>query len=119
MRRIALVLALAGALFAGSPAEAASISVRFTSLTSPVSRGSHATASVHTSAQAYCHITVTYKTGPSHAKGLGAKHASGSGSVSWTWTVGSNTTPGSWPVRVSCSKSGHTASKTKYFRVTR
>ena len=119
MRRILFVVTLAAALFASSPAEAAGISVRFTSLTSPVARGHHATAAVHTSAAASCHITVTYKSGPSHAKGLGAKHANGSGNVSWTWTVGTNTTPGSWPVKVSCSKAGHSASKTKYFRVTR
>ncbi len=81
----------------------ASLSVTITSLISPVAQGSSATLRARTAAGAACTITVVYKSGPSSAQGLGPKTADGSGAVSWTWTVGSRTTPGSWPVTVTCS----------------
>lgn len=96
----------------------AALSVRFTMLTSPVRHGAYATAAVATASSASCTITVTYKSGPSKAAGLGPKTASSSGGVSWTWLVGSRTTPGSWPVTVTCLKGGRSASGTKYFQVT-
>ncbi|WP_051344287.1 thermonuclease family protein [Alicyclobacillus herbarius] len=43
-------------------------------------------------------IEVDYKSGPSHASGLGAQTVPKSGLVTWSWTVGSSTTPGKWPV---------------------
>jgi hypothetical protein len=54
--------------------------------------------------RAKLYILVHYKSGPSRAKGLVPKVASGSGRVSWTWRVGSNTTPGRWPIVVTCEK---------------
>jgi micrococcal nuclease len=56
---------------------------------------------------------VLYKSGPSHARGVGAKRAV-KGIVSWAWMVGTNTTGGSWPIYVEC---GNTIVKT-YFTVT-
>jgi len=117
MRKLVASLVLAVALGAASVADAAP-RVRFTSLTSPVYQGSNATARVSTTKGASCTITVTYKSGRSSAKGLTRKTASSSGAVSWTWKVGSNTTPGDWPVKVSCTRSG-TGSATKYLKVLR
>ncbi|HYK94828.1 MAG TPA: hypothetical protein VE011_03030 [Candidatus Dormibacteraeota bacterium] len=91
----------------------ASLALAFTSLTSPISPGSLATAAVKTSAGAYCTIVVEYKSGPSTAAGLGPTDASSSGVASWTWKVGSRTAAGSWPVTVSCSKGGAHKSVTK------
>jgi micrococcal nuclease len=66
-------------------------------------QGNPATATVRTAPDAKCTIDVEYKSGPSHAAGLGPKTASSSGAVSWTWLVGTRTTPGAWPVTVTCS----------------
>ncbi len=91
---------------AGAPALA------ITSLTSPITAGTKATLVARTSPGASCTITVVYKSGPSSAAGLGPATAGANGDVSWTWTVGSRTTPGSWPVTVSCMADGLTASAT-------
>ena len=76
--------------------------LQFVSVTSPVSRGGSATVVVQTSPAASCTIVVTYKSGPSSAQGLGPKQAGADGQVSWTWMVGSRTTPGDWPITVTC-----------------
>jgi len=49
-----------------------------------------------------CTLTVTYRSGPSHAQGLDSKTSDATGNVSWTWFVGSSTSPGKWPIVVSC-----------------
>jgi hypothetical protein len=95
-----------------APASGA-ITVAITSLTSPISRGSTATVAAKTAAGAACAVVVQYKSGPSSASGLGPKDASSSGTVSWSWTVGSRTTLGSWPVTVTCTNGGKSASATK------
>jgi len=46
----------------------------------------------------------------SHASFLGPKRAV-DGRVSWRWTVGINTTPGVWPVTVTCD---HKTARTKF-----
>lgn len=46
-------------------------------------------------------IEVDYKSGPSHAKGLESQKADSHGDITWTWEVGSHTTPGNWPVIIS------------------
>jgi hypothetical protein len=79
------------------------LDVKLTSLTSPASAGSNATIAVNTAANAKCQITVHYKSGPSKAQGLFPKSADNQGQVSWTWKVGTNTTPGTWPISVICS----------------
>ena len=53
-----------------------------------------------------CAITVYYKSGPSHAQGLYPKRPTSTGRVSWTWMVGTRTTPGRWAISVSCGRAG-------------
>jgi hypothetical protein len=95
----------------------ASIPLRVTRLTSPVDRGSRATLAVATAPRAECSIEVDYASGPSSASGLGDKAASSSGGVSWTWTVGTRTTRGTWPISVACSKGDAYASLETRFTV--
>jgi hypothetical protein len=79
--------------------------VRLVSLTSPVRAGSQASLTVAVSSASRCSITVNYKSGPSSAQGLYPKRSSG-GRVSWSWMVGTRTTPGRWPIVVSCGSIG-------------
>jgi hypothetical protein len=85
-------------------AKAADLSVTLISVTSPAAPFTDATLTISTSPGANCSIVVHYKSGPSRAKGLIPKVTDGSGRVSWTWRVGSNTTPGRWPIVVTCDK---------------
>jgi hypothetical protein len=64
-----------------------------------------------------CSIGVEYKSGPSTARGLDPKTASVTGTVAWSWIVGSRTTPGSWPVTVSCSRGGQTDTAQRFLSV--
>ena len=89
-----------------------------TSVTSPVRHGYNATLTAKTLPNAYCTITVYYKSGPSEAQGLYSKIADSSGNVFWTWKVGTRTTPGSWKIVVTASLSGKTVSQITYFTVT-
>jgi hypothetical protein len=102
LRLSVLTLVCAGAL---ATAGTASASVRLVSVTSPASPGSHATLVAAVSRSATCSITVNYKSGPSRAQGLYPKRPSG-GRVSWTWMVGTRTTPGRWGIVVSCGSAG-------------
>jgi hypothetical protein len=38
--------------------------------------------------------------------------------VSWSWKVGTSTTPGTWPIYIDCSKDGESASLTLHLVVT-
>ena len=60
------------------------------------------TPQVATSPNTVCSITVVYSSGPSVAAGLGAAPSDASAEVSWTWKVGGRTTPGTWPITVTC-----------------
>ena len=117
MRCLSLLVALVVFLGSASPVAAASISVRITSLPA-VERGAHASVTVATKAGARCTISVVYRTGPSHAKGLGAKTVPASGKVSWSWKVPQNTTRGRWPVTIRCTKGSLSGSAIKYLVVT-
>lgn len=99
-RKLLVVIAVCAAL--AVPASAAA-SVRLASVTSPVSAGSYATLTVRVSRTATCSITVNYKSGPSHAQGLYPKRGT---RISWTWKVGTRTTPGRWGITVSCGSAG-------------
>lgn len=68
-----------------------------------VPHGQNATLQVKTAPNTSCSIEVDYKSGPSTAAGLVPKTSDGAGNVSWTWKVGANTTPGSWPITVTCA----------------
>ncbi len=100
MRFKALIASLAGAAVFAMPASAA---VRLLGVTSPASPGSYATLNIAVSSAATCSITVQYKSGPSHAAGLYPQRGS---RISWTWKVGTNTTPGRWPIYVHCGSAG-------------
>jgi cytoskeletal protein RodZ len=84
--------------------------VEIISVTSPAPRNSYATLKAKVPPGATATIEVDYKSGPSHAAGLGPKQAGPDGIVSWTWKVGGNTTIGTWPITVSCN--GTSASTT-------
>jgi hypothetical protein len=99
---VAVFACVATLLVAAAPAAA---SVRLVGVTSPASPGSYATLTARVSPSASCSITVHYMSGPSRAKGLYPKRPSG-GRVSWTWKVGTNTTPGRWGITVACGRAG-------------
>lgn len=65
--------------------------------------GQYATLSVAVSPSATCSIAVYYKSGASVAQGLYPKRGS---RISWTWKIGTRTTPGSWPISISCGRAG-------------
>ena len=77
--------------------------VKIVQRTATVKQGSTALLRVKVSPAARCSIAVVYKSGRSSARGLGAKKG---GLITWTWTVGGTTTPGRWPITVSCGSSG-------------
>jgi hypothetical protein len=88
-----------------TPSSSAKGKVKLVALTSPVRAGSHATLTVAVPNGTSCAIVVTYKSGPSSASGLYAQRAR-AGRISWTWTVGTRTTPGRWPIDISCGAAG-------------
>lgn len=67
-----------------------------------VARNATAGVTVQTQPGAQCSISVIYKSGPSEARGLEPQQADGNGNATWSWTVGKNTSAGTWPVRVNC-----------------
>ena len=82
----------------------APLPVRITFPAGPASGhpGQVATLGAHYTPGVLCTIVVHYKSGPSKAQGLGAKRTDGSGNVSWSWIIGTNTTHGQWPITVTC-----------------
>ncbi len=60
--------------------------------------GDEATVSVKTTPNTEGSIEVDYKSGPSHAKGLDPKKSDQNGVLSWSWFVGTHTTPGTYNV---------------------
>ena len=87
---LGVTLCLVGLQF--GPARAADLLITLISVTSPAAPFNDATLTVSTAPGANFSIVVHYKSGPSRAKRLIPKVASGSGRVSWTWHVGSKTT---------------------------
>ena len=87
------------------------------SVTSPVAPGGTATLTAKTVPGSTCTIIVNYKSGPSQAQGLEAKVADINGNVSWTWKVGTTTTPGNWPISVTASKDKQAVTKETTFTV--
>lgn len=65
--------------------------------------GDDAMVEIHTKPGATATIQVDYLSGPSRAKGLYPQHADASGDITWTWKVGTRTTPGKWPVWISAA----------------
>jgi len=97
-----------------------SLSVHITSLPASVGHGANATLVALTSPGATCSASVTYASGTvSTAAGLQTQPVAGSsGSVSWTWKVGSSTKPGTSTATVNCSLGGASASSSQTFEVT-
>jgi len=106
-----LVLLLASLAVAGD------LPVTLVRVTSPAAPFTDATLEAKARPGADCTITVLYKSGPSRARGLAPRQADGAGRVSWTWRVGSNTTPGQWPIEVTCRKGGETGTLRTSFEV--
>lgn len=93
-------------LVLGGTVWAAELPISLVSLSSPVAPFSDATMEIQTRPGANCGISVLYKSGPSRARGLGPQIADSKGRIGWRWRVGSNTTPGRWPIVVTCQKDG-------------
>jgi hypothetical protein len=103
VNRVRVVLALVVLAASMTLASSAQASVTRVRVTSPISAGSYATLTVRASRTATCSITVYYLSGPSHAAGLYPKRGR---LISWTWKVGTRTTPGRWPIVVRCGSVG-------------
>lgn len=74
--------------------------IEIISVTSPVSRGYYATLEAKTIPNILCEINVYYKSGKSEAFGLYPHDSDDEGYISWTWKVGTRTTPGRWKITV-------------------
>jgi hypothetical protein len=110
-------LAIVASVAVATPsADASASTVRLVHVTSPVSAGSYATLIAHVApSNVTCSIAVYYKSGKSTAAGLRPLRRPVAGRVSWTWKVGTRTTPGRWPIYVRCGSAGTLQT---YFRVT-
>jgi hypothetical protein len=74
------------------------------SITSPIARNADASLTAQTTAGASCSITYIVPSGNvSTAQGLDDATAGSDGIVTWTWTIGGNTTPGTGSVQVTCA----------------
>jgi hypothetical protein len=97
---------------------AASYSVKFTTFRTPVARGTQAKVTIHTGPEGKCSIKVVYQDGKVSLPGLGRKTANGSGNATWKWIVPANTTPGAYPVTVTCQSGDHVAKASRKMTVT-
>jgi hypothetical protein len=88
--------------------------VKFVTVRSPVPHGGQGLVTVHTNPVTYCAITVVYKSGPSRAAGLEPQTSDATGNVTWTWKVGTRTTPGFWPIIVECGRGEITRTRTNF-----
>ncbi len=99
------------------PVIPAKLSIQITPITSPVSPGTNARLEIQTTPGAECAITVVYMSGPSRARGLEPKVADTGGQIAWVWRVGTNTTPGTWPILIECVFGGQRAETRTEFTV--
>jgi beta-lactamase superfamily II metal-dependent hydrolase len=83
----------------------------------PTGQGGTARAAARTIPGANCSITVYYASGPSSAAGLLPKTADSVGSVSWSWKVGTRTSPGQARIVISSAIAGQLKMQTVYFQV--
>lgn len=89
-----------------TPSGPEEITIDVISLTSPIAAGKTASLTIQTLPGANCSISVYYKSGPSQAAGLGPQISDFSGKATWSWRVGSATTPGTWRISVQSSLNG-------------
>ncbi|QQE80424.1 hypothetical protein [Alicyclobacillus sp. SO9] len=66
--------------------------------------GQYASIKVKTKPNVQGTIEVDYSSGPSHSSSLNPKTADPNGYITWTWKVGSRTTPGNWPVTITADR---------------
>jgi len=91
--------------------------INVVSLTSPITPGGTSRLTINTIPGAVCTITVYYKSGASQAAGLGSQTSGENGDVTWSWKVGSRTTPGIWRIVVTTELNGQTISTEIPFEV--
>ena len=96
---VVLALAAAVAVFASS----ASAGVRVMKPAGRVTAGDQASVTIAVSPRSRCTIGVYYSSTRSEAKGLAPKRGT---TIVWTWTVGSATKSGRWPIKIECGKAG-------------
>jgi micrococcal nuclease len=106
-RLIASIIAIAALIATASAlaAPTAATTARLVGVTSPARRNAEASLIARVAPTRRCTIAVLYKSGPSHAEGLGAERPV-HGYVVWKWRVGGNTTLGTWPIQVNCGSAG-------------
>jgi len=97
----------------------AALELEVISVTSPARPGGTAALVARTTAGAACSITVYYKSGRSKAAGLVPVTAGGDATCSWTWKVGTATTPGRWRIVVTAQANGQTKTIETSFEVAR
>ena len=86
--------------------------ITIVSLTSPVKQNTTAQLNIQTTPTTQCSIKVTLPSGgQSSAGGLEAKTADNSGTITWSWKINWNTTPGTANIDIGCSKDGQSFSK--------
>lgn len=112
--------ATAGSAPAATPISGAAgtgLRVRFTDVPSPAPIGGSATIGARTSAGAACSIRVTLPSGRVSAVAAlrVTETADGSGDVSWTWSVGPTTKPGTATAAVACALGSKAGSATTSF----
>ena len=81
----------------------ASANVRVMKPAGRVSPGDKASVTIGVSPRSRCTIGVYYSSTRSEARGLGPKRGA---TIVWTWTVGSATKSGRWPIKIECGKAG-------------
>ncbi len=95
-------------------AQAAFPPLTIVTVRSPIPRGGQGLVTAQTTPYTYCVIRVIYRSGESHARGLEPKFADSRGRVSWTWKVGTRTTPGAWPIIIECGRGDITRVRTSF-----
>lgn len=100
------------------PTDPPPLSVMKVTLTGSVCAGCTASVKIKTAANARCSIDVVYDSGSSTAAGLRTKSAGSAGSVAWSWTVGTRTANGTYPIYVACRKGDRFGHLTMRFKVT-
>ncbi len=88
--------------------------VKFVTVRSPVPHGGQALVTIQTRPATYCAIAVIYKSGSSKAAGLDPQTSDAGGKITWTWKVGTRTTPGTWPIIVECGRNDITRVRTTF-----
>ncbi len=80
--------------------ETAAQTLRLVSVTSPCRNGDDATVTIIGKPNTEYSIGVYYATRASEAQGLEKKTSDANGNLSWTWSVGLNTTPGTHDITI-------------------